>query len=208
MVLMNKLYFFLIFAAASSLLPQTLENEDLNIHTERLALRFASNVADLNDLDLANMPAVRIESGQTIAESQLLKRGKGTTVSVDRDSGLQHSTEVSLAWSRALDAHHMVASYEWEWVAASSSHSDFVQVFELHNGKVFVTQQIEADTHHGGRAVGAAFNGDKQELTVKAVNYAAREGRCCPSLMGVVVFRWDGQQFHRIHASRVPLPKS
>ena len=51
------------------------------------------------------------------------------------------------------------------------------------------------------------FRAEVVSRTAKAVDYADFEGRCCPSWMSVVPFRWDGKQFQRIQAKRVPLPK-
>ena len=204
---MNKFASVLLLAVLPYLAPQTLKTEDLNIFVVRNPCLVREQVSDLSKIDFANMRAVHVGEYGEIDTWQALRRGRGKTVDRDRDGNFEGATDVRLAWQEPLDAEHWIADYEWEWVGGSSSHSDIVQVFELRDSMLFITQQIEADTHHGGRVVGGRFNTATKLLTVKAVDYADREGRCCPSLMDVATFRWDGKQFHRISAKIVPLPK-
>jgi hypothetical protein len=196
---MNKFALFLFLAVMPCLFSRSLKTEDYNVYVSRPNVLFAADVSDFDRLDFANTRAVGRDG-----EWQELKRGRG--VARPNYGGLRGRTEVTLGWQHPLDAEHWVVDYGWIWIAGSSSSSEFVQVFERRGDNVYITQEIEADTHHGGTPVGAWFNADKNLLTVKAVNYAPLEGRCCPSLMGVVTFRWDGNQFRRISAKRVPLP--
>jgi hypothetical protein len=197
---MNRFAFLLLLVAPPCLVSQTLKNNDLNVYITRASVLFAAGIGDFSQMDFANARAVHVDGD---GEWQALKRGRGRT----KDASRVGSVEVWLRWQQALDARHWVVDYDWEWIAGSSSQSNIVQVVELREGKVYITQEIEVDTHHGGHAVGAWFNAGRKRLTVKAVNYAPFEGRCCPSLMGVVTFVWDGTRFHRITAKRVPLPK-
>src|SRR5262249_3696066 len=196
---MNKFAALLLLLATSLRgYTQGPKPDDFNVYvTPRTSKLFVSGVSDFSRLDLANLRAMHIASG----EWQKLKKGEGVT-----RPGEGGRIEVTLGWQRALDPEHWVADYSWIWIAGSSSSSDIIHVLELRDGKVYVTQEIEADTHHGGKAVGAWFDSNKKLLTVKAVNYAPGEGRCCPSLMGVVTFRWNGKQFRPMRAKRVPLP--
>jgi len=197
---MKKLAFLLLLLGAPCLVPQTLTKEDLHVYLTHASALFAAHTEDFSKLDFANMKALQVETG----EWQELKQGRGKTAGGSRVG----TVEVWFSWQHRLDSEHWVAAYDWMWTAGSSSQSSIVQVFERRGDKVFITQQIEVDTHHGGRAVGAWFDPARRVLTVKAVNYAPFEGRCCPSLMGVVDFRWQGQRFHRTDAKRVLLPGS
>ena len=198
---MNKLAFLLLVAAMPCVFSQSLKTEELNVYMTRSNWLFASDVADLAHVDFANLRAIEIEDGQW----QELRKGRGKSATSIGD-GLHQFTEVWLTWVYQLDAQHSVVDYEWEWVVGSSSHSNVVQVFELRDRKVYITQQIEADIHHGGDAVGAWFNADKKLLTVKAVADSP-QGRCCPTEMNVLILRWEGNKFRRISAKTVPLPK-
>jgi hypothetical protein len=199
---MNKLAFLAFFAVVPTMFTQSLKTEDFNIFVSAPISRlYSESVSDFGKMDLANMRALQALDGKW----QELKKGSGE--SRFRDGGLTGTTSVWLDWQRPLDDEHWVAAYGWLWVAGTSSSSEIVQVFELRNGKVYITQEIEADIHHGGKPVGAWFDSRKKLLTVKAVNYAPLEGRCCPSLMGVVTFRWDGKRLRAIRAKHVPLPQ-
>lgn len=198
---MNKLAPLLLLAAMPCMLSQSLKTEGLNVYVTRANRLFASNVSDLTHVDFANLRAVEIEN----SEWQDLRNGKGKSFT-DIGEGIHERTEVWLKWAQALDDEHAVVDYSWFWAAGSSNSSEIVQLFELRDGKVYTTQQIETITHHGGRAVGAWFDANKKLLTVKAVA-SSGNGRCCPTHMNVVVFRWDGTRFRRISSKVLPLPE-
>ena len=80
--------------------------------------------------------------------------------------------------------------------------------FELRGNSVFVTQQIEADIHHGGRAAGATLNIEKKTLIVRAVEFDSPKGHCCPTYISVVAFRWTGSRFQQVSSRQVPIPSS
>jgi hypothetical protein len=113
--------------------------------------------------------------------------------------------EVELGWWRQLDPTHAVVDYLWTDGNGSSNQSEIVQVFELRDGKVFITQQVEADTH-GGDTAGARFDETTKRLIVKAVELDSPNGRCCPTHLNVVVFRWEGREFRQISARQTPIP--
>jgi len=203
---MNKFAFVLFLAVAPCLFSQKLKDDDLNVYVTHSSSLFASNISDFHHLDLSNLRAVFIEASGSRGQWQALKNGKGKTVDINRYGEFEGATDVALAWQQPLDAKHWLAAYDWEWVGGSSSHSQIVQVFELRDGKVFITQQIEADTHHGGAAVGAVLNPSKKTLVVRAVELDSPKGRCCPTQINVVAFAWTGKQFRRVSAFRMPNP--
>jgi hypothetical protein len=198
---MNKLALLLLVTAMPCVFSQSLKSKDLaqlNVFITRGNWLFASNISDLTHVDFANLRAVNIDDG----EWQELRRGKGKTILEDGSR-----TEVWLRWRHALNDNHWVAGYGWFEAAGSSNSSEVVQVLELRDRKVYITQQIEAVTHHGGKSAGAWFDTKKNLLTVKAVESDSPKGRCCPTHMNVVVFRWDGNRFRRISAKTVPIPQ-
>jgi hypothetical protein len=203
---MNHFALVLFFIATPSLFPQKIADDSLNVYVTHASSLFASNVSDFHHLDLANWRAVFIEASGRKGQWQTLKQGKGKTVDINRYGVFQGATDVVLAWQRSLDATHWLAAYDWEWVGGSSSHSQIVQVFELRGGKVFITQQIEADTHHGGRAAGAILNKQKKTLVVRAVEIDSPKGRCCPTQINIVVFTWTGKSFRHVGSRQIPNP--
>jgi len=199
---MNKMVFLFLVVAMTCVFSQSLKTkdlEDLNVFVTRGNRLFASNISDITHVDFANLRAVNIDGG----EWQELRKGKGKTIRKEDDPGF---VEVRLNWAHTLNDDHWVVDYGWFEVAGSSNSYEVVQLFELRDGKLYITQQIEAVTHHGGKAVGAWFNTNKDLLTVKAVADSPN-GRCCPTHMNVVVFRWDGTEFRRVSAKAVPLPE-
>lgn len=203
---MKMLLFILLIFATPFVIAQRLKQEDLNVYVTRRSSLFASHVSSFDQVDFRNSRAVHISPDGHKGEWQALKRGKGKTEYISRYGGFEGATDVVLAWQQALDAAHWLVAYDWEWVGGSSSHSQVVQVFELRDGKIFITQQIEADTHHGGRAVGAILNEVKKTLVVRAVEIDSPKGRCCPTHINVVVFTWTGKTFHRVSARQIPNP--
>lgn len=203
---MCKFAFVLLCIAAPGLVSQKIKSNDLNVYVTQASSLFASNISDFHNLDLANLRAVFIEPGGQRGQWQALKHGKGKTVDINRYGVFEGATDVTLAWKQPIDAIHWLAAYDWEWIGGSSSHSQIVQVFELRGDSVFVTQQIEADTHHGGRAAGATFNQEKKTLIVRAVELDSPKGRCCPTYINVVAFRWTGSRFQQVSSHRVPIP--
>jgi hypothetical protein len=204
---MNKLALALLLAATPLLFPQTLKNEDLGIDISNKPGLFLRKISDFSKMDLKNTRAVYLGYDGKIGEWQALERGRGKTVEFDRQGNAMggNSTEVRLRWQRSLDAEHQLAAYEWEWVGGSSSQSILVQVLELRGDAVFVTQQIEADAH--GTGADAILNTTTKRLTVKALIFTEGDANCCPSMLSTVVFHWDGKQFRRAGARRVPIPK-
>jgi hypothetical protein len=102
----------------------------------------------------------------------------------------------------------VIADYQWEWLAGSSSQEDVVQVLETSGGRVLITQQIQINTHHGGHSVGASYDPRRRVLTCSGADLDPPEGRCCPSLMDVVTFRWNGAKFVRVSGKRHSLPEN
>jgi hypothetical protein len=203
---MNRLALVLLISSAVCLAAQKLKQDDLNIYVTHTSALFASNVSDFDHLDVRNSRAVHIDSDGHKGEWQALKQGRGKTDYVTNYGVYQGGTEVDIGWIRRIDSEHMVVDYGWVWMAGSSSQSDIVQVFELRDGKVFITQQIEADTHGGDTAAGVRFDERTKRLIVKAVELDSPNGRCCPTRLNVVVFRWDGGKFRQISARQVPIP--
>jgi hypothetical protein len=205
---MNKpVILLLLLAVMPFLFSEKLKEEDVGVYVMRTTSLFATGVSDFDNLRFANIWAVYLGEHGKKEDWLTLKKGTGKAVYRDRNGGFDGAFDVSLEWQYGLDPEHRVVDYGWEWVGGSSSHSEIVQVLELRDHKVFITQQIQVDTHHSGGTAGAWFNPNKKLLVVKAVAYAGSEGRCCPSLMDIVNFRWDGEQFHRVGRKRVPLPK-
>jgi hypothetical protein len=197
---MTKLAFLLLVTVTPCVFSQSLKTEkleDLNIYVTCGNWLFASNISDLTRVDFANLRVVNIDGG----EWQELRKGKGKST---REDGSR--TEVWLNWAQALNDDHWVVDYGWFEAAGSSNSVDIVQLFELRDAKVYITQQIEVITHHGGKAVGAWLDVNKKLLTVKAVASSGK-GRCCPTHMNVVVFGGNGTQFRRVSAKTVPLPE-
>jgi hypothetical protein len=201
---MNKLAFLLLVAVMPFVFSQSLKTQDLeqlNVFVTRGNRLFASNISDLTYVDFANLRAVNIDGG----EWQELRKGEGKTIRKEDAPGF---VEVRLNWVRALNDDHWVVDYGWFEAAGSSNSFAVVQLFERRDGKLYITQQIEAIMHHGGRSVGAWFNANKKQLTVKAVELDSPKGRCCPTRMNVLVFRWDGTQFRCISVKTVPLAEA
>jgi hypothetical protein len=202
---MNKLALLLLVTAMPCVYSQSLKTEgleQLNVFVTHGNRLFASNISDLTQVDFKNLRAVNIDRGQW----QELKNGKGKSATNIGD-GLYEFTEVRLTWGHRLDDDHWVVDYSWFWAAGSSNSSEIIQVFELRGGKVYITQQIEAVTHHGGRAMGVRFDPRKKLLTLKAVESDSPKGRCCPTKINILVFGWDGAQFRHISAKTVPFPE-
>jgi len=205
----KKLLIILLFLAAPFVIAQTLKQEDLNVYVTHTQSLFASKVSGFDQVDLRNTRAVYIKEDGRKGEWQALKRGRGRTDYTTHYGVYQGGEEVELDWWHLLDPTHVVVAYLWtEWYG-SSSQFEVVQVFELRNDKVFITQQIEADTQGGGTAAGAWFNQGIKRLTVKAVELDSPKGCCCPTHINIVAFRWDGRKFRQIRArqARMPLDK-
>jgi len=185
----------------------TQKNQDLGIYINYKPGLFLRKVPDFHKMDLKNTRAVYLESDGKLGEWQALKQGRGKTVSLGPKGEVLAggSVDVWFEWQHALDANHLVAAYEWQWVGGSSSQSIIVQVFELRDDKVFITQQIEAEAH--GTGAGADINPQSNLLTVHALVFADTDGHCCPSSLSTVVFQWDGRLFRRIRARKGPEPK-
>ena len=202
---MNKFALLLLLSSTTCLTLQRLKQDELNVYVTRTAALFASNVSDFDHLDLRNSQAVYIEPDGNKGEWQELKRGRGKT-RILHNGQFESATDVGFRWQYSLDANHIVVTYWWVWIAGSSSQSDIIQVFESRDGKVFITQQIEADTHGGGTVAGASFNRNAKSLTVKAVELDSPNGRCCPTHLNIVVFHWDGMKFRQASAHQIPMP--
>jgi hypothetical protein len=201
---MKNLAFVLLLAISPNFFSKSPNDKDTNVYVIRASRLFSSKVSGLNQIDFANMRAFVVSSDAGISEWQQLRHGRGMTKELAPAGSFAGSTEVRLAWQKQLDASHAVVAYDWEWVGGSSSHSQLVQVFELRDDKIFITQQIEADTHHGDTAVGAVLNPSKKTLIVRSVELDSPKGRCCPTQINVVAFAWTGKQFRRVSAFRVP----
>ncbi len=165
---MKKLACILLLSAAPFGISQKLKQKDLNVYVTHTSSLFASNISDFNQMDIRNSRAVYIDPDGRTGEWQALRRGKGKTEYVSRYGVYGGGTAVQLMWWHSLDSEHMVVQYDWVQWFGSSSQSSVIQVFELRDGKVFITQQIEADTHGGGTAAGTWFDKNKKRLTVKA----------------------------------------
>jgi hypothetical protein len=202
----KKLLFILLVFAAPFVIAQKLKQEDLNVYVTHTHSLFASQVSGFDQVDLRNSRAVHIAPDGRKGEWQALKRGKGKTEYVSRYGVFEGATEVDFGWRYWLDAQRMVVDYGWVWSGGSSNQSDIVQVLEWRDGRVWITQQIEADTYGGGTIAGAWFDQNAKRLTVKAVELGSPNGRCCPTHINVVVFRWDGGKFRQERARQVPMP--
>jgi hypothetical protein len=203
---MNHIARFLIVALLPSFAIPS-EKIDWGIDVESKRHTFAMNVADINQLDLANMNAFYLVEGKT-EERLLLRRGKANRIYyfVD-DNSVSGSTKVTFRWKKPLDEQRFLAYYEWGWYAGGSDQGGIIQVFEISEAKVSITQQIYFNMHAGARAVGAIFDANAQTLTVKSVPFFSPGGRCCPSHLNTITFRWDGQRFVRVGAKLAPIPK-
>lgn len=202
---MNQFAGLLIFVVLPFLVPQALK-KDLGITITYKPRLFAADVTDIAKMGLANRQAVLLDHGKVL-EKVKLKQGRGTKTTRLGEEGYSEKTEVQIGWQKSLGQDHRLAYYEWGWYAASSSQSGVVQVFELRDGKVSITQQIDFDMHHGGHAVGASFDPNSRTITVRSVPYESPDGRCCPTYINIVTFRWDGQLFVSVRARRAPLPQ-
>ncbi len=191
-----------LVGAATFLSSQKLKNEDLGIFVSSKAGLFTKSVSGFTNLDLKNTRAVFLEPNGRIGEWQVLNRGRGKTVEFDGQGRVVagNSTQVRFEWQHGIDAEHLVAAYEWEWVGGSSTQSIVIQVVELRGDEVFITQQIEADAH--GSGAGAFFNSKDNSLTVNAVVFEETDAHCCPSALSTVIFHWDGKRFSRISAKK------
>jgi hypothetical protein len=158
------------------------------------------------DISLRNSRVVTCDAGDIIW-AQRLRNGRGSSEDRLPNGSLNVRTDARLKWAHVLDRDHLIVAHWWVWVAASSSSSEYVQVIERQEDRWVVVQQIEMDIHHGGNAVGADYDAARKTLITRAVHYADGEGRCCPSLMDVVTFRWNGARFIRRQSKRVPLAK-
>jgi hypothetical protein len=201
---MNR-FIFVLLAASPFIFSQKPKDDDANINVIQTLRLFATGVSDFSHFDFANQRALLIKSKPGSGEQQALRSGRGKTKHVSREDGFVRITDVRLMWQRALDANHWVVVYDWEWIAASSSQFEIIQVFELRDSNVFITQQIEAD-QHGGNSIGARLNPSAQRLTVKSVELDSPNGRCCPRYANVLEYDWSGKEFRRISSHRESLP--
>lgn len=203
---MNKLV-LLLGASAICLASQELKLSDQNVYVTNTSSLFASDVSSFNQMNFGNSRAVYIEPDGHKGEWQTLRKGRGKTKHISHYGVFEGAEDVILGWSRQVDFEHVVVDYGWIWTGGSSSQSDVVQVFELRDGKVFITQQIEADTHGGGTAAGATFDQKTKQLIVKSVELDSPRGRCCPTHLNIVVFRWEQGKFRPFSSRQVPMPK-
>lgn len=142
--------------------------------------------------------------GKRISEALRLRKGEGSR----RVESLGGITSASLGWVWLIEPTFAVGTYRWEWFAGSSSHSDFVQVFELRQKRLVVTQQIHFDTHHGGNKAGADYDPRTTTLEIRAVAYSGSEGRCCPSKLKIIRYAWRNNRFQKLSSRVIPLPRS
>lgn len=66
-----------------------------------------------------------------------------------------------------------------------------VQVFELKDNQLMVTDQISYDCRGGGSAV---YDAHKHRLKIQSARYAAGDRPCCPSLFDKADFKMDGEE--------------
>lgn len=201
-----NLFAGLVVVAVLSAIALSPEKIDWGIEVDSKPYTFAADVAEINKLDLANMKAVVVEKGKA-AETIRLKRGKAKKEHRYKDNSFISATEVTLRWTKPLDAQHRVAYYDWGWYAGSSSQSGIVQVLEQNEGKVSLTQQIDCNQHGGWYLVGTDFRADSNTLIVKSVPWDSPGGRGSPSHLNTITFHWDGQSFVRVSATRKPFPE-
>jgi hypothetical protein len=142
--------------------------------------------------------------GKNISQSLRLTKGEGSR----RIGKLGEITSAWLGWVWIIENNFAVGTYRWEWIAGSSSHSDFVQVFQLRENRLVVTQQIHFDTHHGGKTAGATYDPGTETLEIRAVGYSGSEGRCCPSKLKIVKYAWRDNRFQKLSSRVIPIPES
>jgi hypothetical protein len=202
---MNHLFLFVSLGLFLSAAFHRLDSEKLGILVENTHCRFTSNVSNPTKLDLGNMRAVYCSSSGRIENWQQLRHGRGGTIDRSTSGIYEGSTNVRLESRYVIDDNHVLAIYFWEWARGSSSQSVLVQVLESRDGNIVVTQQIEAEAH--GLGAEARFDSRTEQLTVKASVSADTDAHCCPSSLGIVTFRWNGQKFVAINGRKVPAPK-
>jgi hypothetical protein len=203
---MNK-FIFVLLAASPFIFSQEPKDDGTNVNVVQTLRLFATDVSDFSHFDFANQRALLTKSKLGSGEQQALKFGRARTKHRNHEDGFMRTTDVRLVWQRPLDAKHWAVAYDWEWIAASSSQFEIIQVFELRDSDVFFTQQIEADLH-GGRSIRANLDSSSHRLTVKSVELDSPNGRCCPRYANVLEFEWSGEEFRRISSHREPLPKN
>jgi len=172
------------------------------IHESHPECTYKTGVDSLQKTDFGRKAIIC--KGNRITESLALRNGEGSQSS-DK-APLTSSAWLGRTW--LLEPNIMVATYSWEWVVASSSHLDVVQVVELRDHRLVVIQQLEFDTHHGGKNTGADYDPRTKILEIRAVGYSGSEGRCCPSKLKIVKYAWQTNRFHRVSAKILPMPES
>ncbi len=159
---------------------------------------------DLQRNTICGLRAIIFDSNGSIMDSARLRdcRFDGDR-RIQGTSGIREHVSVELGFlhplSRQDGAATAVADFHWGWIVASSSQSEAVQVFELSDHRLRIVQQIEFNVHHGWPRAGASFDPKTDLLTVRAVRNDPANGRCCPSILDVVAYRWSGNRFIEVH---------
>jgi hypothetical protein len=113
--------------------------------------------------------------------------------------------EVELDWVRFIrndsgQANYAFAYYTWVSWAGSSSDSGIVQLLQLVDGHVKVTQQILFNVR-GSEKAGADFDTKSNTLKIRGVHGWEH---CCPTELDFIRFHFDDGLFKQVSHRKVP----
>ena len=93
---------------------------------------------------------------------------------------------------------HAMVLYHMEFVGGSPSQEGIAQVFELFDGHLRVTQQIDWDLHFGGPwGPFDPFDKKTNTFVIHTAHYLPGRAHCCVSAVDVVTLHWKGGRFVR-----------
>jgi len=99
------------------------------------------------------------------------------------------------------EAKYGIADFDWVSTGASASDYGVIQVLQLCDGRLKITQQIVFNTR-GSNKAGATFDPKTNTLTIRGIHGWEH---CCASQLDVVQFRFAGNTLQRVSYRQIPL---
>ncbi len=105
-------------------------------------------------------------------------------------------------WSPKADRHYALAIYSWFEACGSSGTTGIAQIFELHNQRLKVVQQLDWDQHFDTKQPYFSYDEKSRTLVVRTAHYVLwndgiSDAHCCASAMDVITLRWSGSRMLR-----------
>jgi hypothetical protein len=81
--------------------------------------------------------------------------------------------------------------YDWFTAAGSSDMTGIAQVFEIHDQRLILTQQIDWDEHFDADGPYDSFDRITNNLVLRTAHYLPGDAHCCVSAMDIVTLHWN-----------------